>query len=625
MLNPNIEQKLSRTVKELELLSEVEKNKVQRIFISDQVDENNLNILPTNIEYDEVCNPYIFTKPCKYYWVRCEFDIVDKGNEHIKSFLSLDTKINRVASTIRPQGLLYLNGEIVQGIDINHIEVSLDVGHYEMMMLFYTHDIEDPFPLYVDVIYKDKRIEKAYYDFYIPLQTLKILDQKDDNYFKMLPVLEKACNIIDFRNPYSLNFFDSLDKSLNYLYDNFYNSLCGSDLKVNVIGHSHIDVAWLWDYAQTREKVKRTFSTVLKLMDEYPEYKFIASTPQLYEFIKEDAPDLYEQIKQKVKEGRWEIEGALWLECDCNLTSGETLVRQIVEGKRFFEKEFNVDSKIVWLPDVFGYSGNLPQIMSKAGIEKFVTAKIGWNDTNRFPYDTFIWKGIDGSKVDAFLISTPDKCNPRKGIYDITYTTYCPDVTANYILGTWHRYSQKDFNQTTFMTMGWGDGGGGVTKEMLEAQRRFSYGIPGIPKTEISTVKPTETTTVTVPETSTEINTERITEKPKTEKPSSRSVSRKTNSKNFRITVYTPSSDGGKWGYSTSTGARSEHLKTCAVDPDVIPLGSIIEVNGIRLKAVDTGSEVNGNVVDIFYDGSSKEAREWINGFGEYHEVTIIE
>ena len=107
--------------------------------------------------------------------------------------------------------------------------------------------------------------------------------------------------------------------------------------------------------------------------------------------------------------------------------------------------------------------------------------------------------------------------------------------------------------------------------------------------------------------------------------PSSRSVSRKTNSKDFRITVYTPSSDSGKWGYATSTGATSEHLKTCAVDPEVIPLGSIIEVNGIRLKAVDTGSEVNGNVVDIFYDGSSKEAREWINGFGEYHEVTIIE
>lgn len=491
MLNPNIEQKLSRTVKELELLNEVEKVSIQHVFISDEVDENNLNVLPTNITYQEVNNPIIFLIKNKYYWVKCEFDIEDKNNKHTTYYLSLDTKINRVASTIRPQGLLYLNGKIVQGIDINHIEVKLNPGHYEMIMLFYTHDITDPFPLYLDIKYRDERIEKAYYDFFIPLQTLLILDQKDDNYFKMLPVLEKACNIIDFRDPYSLYFYESLRRASKYLYDNFYNGICGSDFKVNVIGHSHIDVAWLWDYAQTREKVKRTFSTVLKLMDEYPEYKFMASTPQLYEFIKEDQKELYEKIKQKVKEGRWEVDGALWLECDCNLVSGESLVRQIVEGKRFFKEEFNVDSKIVWLPDVFGYSGNLPQIMSKAGVDKFVTAKIGWNDTNRFPYDTFVWKGIDGSKVDAFLISTPDACNPRKGIYDITYTTYCPDVTASYILGTWHRYSQKDFNQTTFMTMGWGDGGGGVTKEMLEAQRRFAYGVPGIPRTEISTVKET--------------------------------------------------------------------------------------------------------------------------------------
>lgn len=143
--------------------------------------------------------------------------------------------------------------------------------------------------------------------------------------------------------------------------------------------------------------------------------------------------------------------------------------------------------------------------------------------------------------------------------------------------------------------------------------------------TETTTVKPTETTIVTVPETTAEITTGRIIEKSTIEKASSRSVSKKTNGDDFRITVYTPSSDGGKWGYATSTGATSEHLKTCAVDPDVIPLGSTIEVNGLTLIAVDTGNEVNGNVIDIFYDGSSEEAREWINEFGEYHEVNITE
>lgn len=491
MLRPNIEQKISRTVSELQTLSELQRIKIENVLISYEVDLNNLNKLPNDNIYKEADNPIIFTEPFRYAWIKCSFDIVDDNDTYARYYLSLDTKITKVASTIRPQGLLYLNNEMVQGIDINHIEVNLKPGHYEMVMLFYTHDIKQPCPLYLDLVRKDERIENAYYDFFIPLQALEILDERDDNYFKMLPVLEKACNLVDFRFPYQHEFYHSLREAKDYLYKEFYNGICGSDLTVNVIGHSHLDVAWLWDYAQTREKAKRTFSTVLKLMEEYPEYKFMASTPQLYQFVKEDAPELYEKIKEKVKEGRWEVDGALWLECDCNLTSGESLVRQIVEGKRFFKKEFGIDSKIVWLPDVFGYSGNLPQIMSKAGVDKFVTAKIGWNDTNRFPYDTFLWKGIDGSKVNAYLISTPDQCNPRKGIYDITYTTYCPDVSASYILGTWHRYTQKDFNNTTFMTMGWGDGGGGVTREMLEAQRRFSFGIPGIPKTKISTVKDT--------------------------------------------------------------------------------------------------------------------------------------
>ena len=490
-MKPNIEEKLSRTVSELKKLCVLSETKLEEIFISSEVDLSDLNSLPKHdIHWEKMENPCVFQEPRKYYWIKSSFDIAKK-EEHTKTFLSLAFGIKNRSITIRPQGLLYLNNKIIQGIDIMHEEVLLEEGHYEMLMLFYTHDAEELYALTATLKDVDERIYNAYFDFYCPFQAFQILDQKDDNYFKMSPVLEKACNVIDFRVPYSEEFYESIVNASKYLYDNFYNGVCGSDIKVNVIGHSHIDVAWLWDYAQTREKVKRTFSTVLKLMDEYPEYTFMASTPQLYQFIKEDCPEIYEKVKQKHQEGRWEVEGALWLECDCNLTSKESLIRQIVHGKRFFKEEFGVDSKVVWLPDVFGYTGALPQIMKKAGVEHFVTAKIGWNDTNRFPYDTFIWRGIDGSEVNAYLISTPDQCNPRKGIYDITYTTYCPDVTASYILGTWHRYTQKDYSNTVFMTMGWGDGGGGPTREMLESQRRFSYGVPGIPKTQISSVAET--------------------------------------------------------------------------------------------------------------------------------------
>ena len=171
---------------------------------------------------------------------------------------------------------------------------------------------------------------------------------------------------------------------------------------VNCIGHAHIDVAWLWRFSHTRHKAARTFTTVLKLMDEYPHFYFFSSQPQLYEYVKEDHPSLYERIKQKIREGRWEAEGGMWVEADTNLPSGESLVRQFLYGKRFFEEEFGIESKILWLPDVFGYSAALPQIMKKAGIEYFMTAKLKNNEFNAFPYHTLY--GKDRRKARYWLI-----------------------------------------------------------------------------------------------------------------------------------------------------------------------------------------------------------------------------
>ena len=168
---------------------------------------------------------------------------------------------------------------------------------------------------------------------------------------------------------------------------------------VHTVGHTHIDVAWLWTLAQTEEKAQRSFSTVLRLMEQYPEFIFMSSQPQLYEYIKKNAPDLYRQIQERVRQGRWEVEGAMWLEADCNLTSGESLVRQVLHGKRFMQQEFGVDSHILWLPDVFGYSAALPQILRKAGVDRFFTTKIGWNETNKMPFDAFMWEGIDGTEI----------------------------------------------------------------------------------------------------------------------------------------------------------------------------------------------------------------------------------
>ena len=180
--------------------------------------------------------------------------------------------------------------------------------------------------------------------------------------------------------------------------------------------------------------------------------------------MKENAPDVYVQIRQRVREGRWEAEGGMFLEADCNLSSGESLIRQFVYGKRFFMEEFGVDNEILWLPDVFGYSAALPQIMEKCGIRYFMTTKISWNETNKMPYDTFLWEGIDGTRILTHFISARDynasllvegKKRPPH------FTTYNGNLNASQVKGTWQRYSQKELNDQALMCFGYGDGGGG--------------------------------------------------------------------------------------------------------------------------------------------------------------------
>ncbi len=485
MLRLNIEEKLVTTVNKLHSLRVVNEEKLA-VEYTDEVGD--IQVLPVeNKSFQPFNSPYTIFETDKYFWFKTSFE-VKKSNDFQRAFLCIETFIDRVASTIRPQGLLYLNGELIQGIDINHTEVLLKEGKYEMYLLFYTHTFIRSLPVYFSLKYVDGRIEDAYYDLSVPLDGIKLLEQRRTEYVNAVSVLERAVNLIDFRKVYSKEFYVSLETSKEYLYKHFYGELCGSKETVNCIGHTHIDVAWMWTLDQTKEKVERSFSTVLKLMEDYPKYKFMSSQPQLYAYLKERNPKLYEKVKEKVQEGRWEVEGSMWLEADCNLTSGESLVRQIVYGKKFFLEEFGKDCKTVWEPDVFGYSAALPQIMKKCGVDRFVTAKIGWNDTNRMPYDSFIWQGIDGSEVFAFLLSTCD-CDPRIGKYDTTYTTYVAKLDAMQTLGTWNRYEPKEFNNVTMMTYGWGDGGGGPTRDMLEMQRRLSYGLPGIPKTRMATVK----------------------------------------------------------------------------------------------------------------------------------------
>jgi len=228
-------------------------------------------------------------------------------------------------------------------------------------------------------------------------------------------------------------------------------------LTVSAIGHAHIDLAWLWPLRETIRKGARTFSTALRMMERYPDYVFGASQPQLYQWMKEFYPALYAQVKARVAEGRWEVQGAMWVEPDANIPSGESLVRQILVGKRFFRDEFGVDVTNLWMPDVFGYSGSLPQILKAAGLTTFMTQKLSWSEVNTFPHHTFHWEGIDGSSVLVHM--------PPEG-------TYNSSAAPRAIARAEENFLDKAVSDRVLVLFGIGDGGGGPGEEHLERLAR---------------------------------------------------------------------------------------------------------------------------------------------------------
>ena len=422
-----------------------------------------------------------------YYWFRAQFTVPQSMDQKC-IFLKIHTQIEEWDDGRNPQFLLFVDGQAVQGQDMNHREVRLtdcaEAGRtYTLDLQAYTGILHNEFSLKVTAAETDLALMKLYYDLKAPADAYRYNRMPEGRTRSLLvEALNGAVNQLDLRTPHSKAFDESVVTAQSYIDAHLYQNpeLCGHDeLIASCIGHTHIDVAWWWTVSQTREKTARSFSTVLKLMDEYPDYKFMSSQPQLYVFLKERYPEVYAKLKQRVKEGRWIPEGGMWLEADCNLTSGESLVRQFLYGKKFFKDEFGIDSKILWLPDVFGYSGALPQIMKECGIDYFMTTKLAWNQIDKFPHDTFMWKGIDGTGILTHLITTPSVGQDVKKTH---FTTYNGMLDADAVIGAWDRYQNKDLNNEVLICYGFGDGGGGPTREMLESSSRLDKGIAGIPK-----------------------------------------------------------------------------------------------------------------------------------------------
>lgn len=241
---------------------------------------------------------------------------------------------------------------------------------------------------------------------------------------------------------------------------------------VKAVGNAHIDMAWQWPWTETVEVVRDTYTTALQLMREYPEFKYTQSTAQTFAWLEEKYPDLFRQIQQRVKEGRWEMVGGMWIEPDLNMPDGESLVRQILVGKRYFQQKFGVDINIGWNPDTFGYNWQLPQIYKKSGFDYFVTQKMSWNETTVFPHKLFWWQSPDGSRILTYF--------PHDYVNDMSPVRIASDV-ATYVPAT-------GFPELMHL-YGIGDHGGGPTRVMLDEAVRLQDPSTVFPRLSFSTAK----------------------------------------------------------------------------------------------------------------------------------------
>ncbi|HZJ78085.1 MAG TPA: glycoside hydrolase family 38 C-terminal domain-containing protein [Clostridia bacterium] len=379
--------------------------------------------------------------------------------------------------------LLSLNGVPYQGLDpfrnsVLLTECAQGNEHYDI-------DIESYFVWHSNeatikkiecsfVATVDPEIEDVFWDIKAVYNAL-FMPVFDEAFAQIIrESLKEALRYVDFDTTDINEFKAGLKKCKSILKEKVYdNKNYASIGKLALVGNSHLDVVFMWAYKEFVRKLGRTHATMLRLMEQYPDFIFSQSQSVMYEEMKENFPDLFEQVKKRIEEGRWEYIGGMWVEPDCNIISGESFVRQFLHGIRYAEETFGVTPKTCWLPDVFGNSYAMPQIMKMSGIKYFVTHKMGiWNDTNPWQYNSFWWEGPDGSKV--FSIVPP--------------THFIGSMEADSLKMNWDKYTDKTTIGESMYCYGWGDGGGGVDTEMLEYVKRYRK-FPGLPETQTSTIE----------------------------------------------------------------------------------------------------------------------------------------
>jgi len=378
------------------------------------------------------------------------------------------------------EGLLSVNGRPYAGIDGYHSRVRVpQAGRLELSAEFacllpalYRPELrgESARLCAVTFVHIDPAVEAAYYDLRLAweaVQAARHASGDERRRQRLAAALEDALLAVDLTAEPE-QYRQELAGARALLNERV--AAIGADDgagRVFLTGHSHIDTAWLWPLRETVRKCARTFSTACRLMERYPDYHFSCSQPQLYEYTRRHYPQLYQEIKRWVAVGRWETTGGMWVEPDCNVPSGESLIRQVLHGLRFFKEEFGSRPRTCWLPDVFGYPASLPEILAGCGLEGFMTTKLQWQARNPFPHSLFWWEGLDGTRLLAHI--------PRlQAMYNGT-----PDPQQLQV--AWENFQHKAVYDEVLFPFGFGDGGGGPTEEMLEmAARTVAY--PTLPR-----------------------------------------------------------------------------------------------------------------------------------------------
>ena len=372
------------------------------------------------------------------------------------------------------EGQAFVNGTPHQSLDRFHQEIVLgeearpgerfDLA-VEVTRTWYNVPIRPQVFTLAELAIPVREVRDLLHWLRLGLETARALPEESTDRLRVVRALDEAIGAVDLQQVGSDGYLRSVRRAGSLLRGRLGTlSERAGPGKIALIGHAHIDTAWLWPLAETKRKCGRTFSGMLRLMEQYPEFRFSQSQPQLYQFTKELFPDLYAQIKSRVAEGRWETVGGAWVECDCNMPSGEALIRQFLYGKRFFREEFGRDTDVGWWPDAFGYTWSLPQILRHCGVNYFFTTKISWNQYNEFPYGLFWWQGIDGTRILSAM-----------GQF-----SYNGQVRPGELREVWQRFAERDRVDEYLLTFGFGDGGGGPTTDMIERGRRLQsmVGVP---------------------------------------------------------------------------------------------------------------------------------------------------